>query len=64
MRPILEMFALEGNPDYSSFKNSTPIIEFAYKLMVKSLNRGYKFDVKDEYKTQGLIEGAFEHSRP
>jgi hypothetical protein len=51
MGPILEMFAFEGNPNYSFFNNKSPVIEFAYKNKVVNLTKAIRFDIKDEYKT-------------
>lgn len=64
MGPILAMFKLEGNPDYSSYNKQNPIINSAYEYVVEPLAKSHKFDISNTYLSQGILEGAFEHSRP
>jgi len=63
MGPILAMFKLEGNSDYSSYNRQNPIVNLAYDLVVDPLTKTHGFDISNQYKSQGIFEGDFEHSR-
>lgn len=62
VEPILDIWALEGNPSLSSFKNSTPWVEEAQKYVAGDL--ADKFEYNDEYKTFTAIMGEFSHAKP
>lgn len=65
IKPILAMYAQEGNTFMSSFKNSTPIVAESQKFVAAdALKMNAELHFEDEYKTFVAIEGEFAHAKP
>jgi len=65
IKPILKMYEYEGNTFMSSFKNSTPIVADAQRIVAgKALTSNEEIHFKDEYKTFVAISGEFSHAKP
>lgn len=59
MRPILEIYAAEGAPFLSSFKNSTPWVVEAQKYVAGDLMKNHDLTFDDVYATKN-----FAHAKP
>lgn len=65
IKPILAMYAYEGNDFMSSFKNSTPIVADSQKFVAAdALKLNAELHFEDEYKTFTAISGEFSHAKP
>jgi hypothetical protein len=62
--PIIEMYAVEGAPFMSSFRNQTPWVQIAQEVVADAVMAKQNIKVTDEYKTEGVLTGDFEHSKP
>lgn len=66
LQPIADFFYYEGAPFMSHFSNSTPWVELTQQLVAGNVSRdaGVDLMVTDEWKTEGVVTGEFEHAKP